>query len=79
MVAEVAADELESEPVDIGRYVLPDQMKKQLLDEMIWVEGGSFEMGTDEESAWARERPKHTVTVDGFYIGQTEVSQALFQ
>lgn len=42
---------------------------------MIYVEGGTFQMGSD---SYKRERPRHTVTVDDFYIGETEVTQALW-
>jgi len=64
---------------DGNQYSIPDEMQKTLIEEMIWVEGGSFEMGSDAKEARSRERPKHNVTLDGFYIGQTEVSQALFE
>jgi len=50
-----------------------------LIKEMVWVEGGSFEMGSDEDGARAREQPVRTVTLDGFYIGKTEVTQQLFE
>lgn len=36
-------------------------------------------MGSDADSAASRERPAHRVTVDGFYIGKTEVTQDLFE
>jgi len=40
----------------------------------VWVEGGSFRMGSD--SGESNEKPVHTVTVSGFYIMNTEVTQA---
>ena len=48
---------------------------------MIAVEGGSFMMGaTPEQGDAAREneKPAHKVTVDDFYIGETEVTQKLW-
>lgn len=50
--------------------------------EMVAVEGGSFIMGaTAEQGRDARsdERPAHQVTLDDYYIGKTEVTQALWQ
>ena len=45
---------------------------------MIYVEGGQFEMGCeDSESHWT-EFPVHTVTLDSYYIGETEVTQELW-
>ena len=49
---------------------------------MIPVEGGSFMMGATAEQgsdAIDREKPVHQVTLSSFYIGQTEVNQALWQ
>lgn len=40
-------------------------------DEMVFVEGGTFRMGSDEKS---EERPVHEVTVKSFYIGKYEVT-----
>ncbi|MGM9869501.1 MAG: SUMF1/EgtB/PvdO family nonheme iron enzyme [Sodaliphilus sp.] len=49
---------------------------------MIAVEGGSFSMGaTSEQVADANnnEYPAHPVTLSSFYIGETEVTQALWE
>ncbi len=51
----------------------------ELKASMVWVEGGKFMMGSNSESARARERPAHWVSLSGFYIGKTEVTQALFE
>lgn len=48
---------------------------------MIKVTGGSFSMGAtseQEDDAYDDERPAHQVTLSDFYIGQTEVTQALW-
>ena len=49
--------------------------------EMVFVEGGTFQMGATSEQggeAWYNERPVHSVTVSSFYIGKTEVTQNLW-
>lgn len=46
---------------------------------MVYVEGGTFIMGSDDEEANVRERPVHQVTLSDYYIGQTEVTQALWK
>ena len=43
------------------------------------VEGGTFLMGSDDSEAANYERPVHSVTVSSFYIGATEVTQALWK
>ena len=44
---------------------------------MIFVKGGTFQMGSD--SGDDDERPVHNVTVSDFYMGEFEVTQALWQ
>ncbi len=49
---------------------------------MVWVEGGTFRMGATSEQgsdAWEGENPVHDVTLSGYYIGKTEVTQALWK
>lgn len=50
--------------------------------QMIYVPGGSFMMGATSEQgpdAQSDEMPAHRVTLSSYYIGQTEVTQALWQ
>ena len=50
--------------------------------EMVRVEGGTFRMGATSEQkdeAWDGEKPVHSVTLSSYYIGKTEVTQALWQ
>ena len=50
--------------------------------EMVWVRGGTFRMGATSEQgsdAYSREKPVHSVTLSGYYIGKTEVTQALWK
>ena len=44
---------------------------------MVWVEGGSFDMGSN--SGYDDERPVHRVTLAGYWIGATEVTQAQWE
>ena len=48
---------------------------------MVSVEGGTFMMGAEEQDSEARdnERPVHQVTLSDYSIGQTEVTQELWQ
>ena len=53
-------------------------MKSRLEENMIWVEAGSFKMGSNLTTARQREQPAHTVELKGFLIGKTEVTQELW-
>lgn len=44
---------------------------------MIQVPGGSFQMGSND--GYDNEKPPHTVSVNTFYIGETEVTQELWK
>jgi len=46
---------------------------------MVWIPGGEFTMGTDEEASYRPERPAHLVQVDGFWMDITEVTNAQFR
>lgn len=49
---------------------------------MVEVKGGTFTMGATSEQgsdAWDEEKPAHEVTLSDYYIGQTEVTQALWE
>ncbi|MGH7197999.1 MAG: formylglycine-generating enzyme family protein [Candidatus Omnitrophota bacterium] len=46
---------------------------------MVWIPGGEFTMGTDEEEAYPVERPAHREKVGGFWIDQTEVTNEEFR
>lgn len=45
---------------------------------MVWIDGGTFMMGADNQQASGDEYPKHQVKVDGFYMDATEVTNAQF-
>ncbi len=46
---------------------------------MRWIPGGEFTMGSEEPGARANERPAHRVRLDGFWIDETEVTNAQFR
>lgn len=50
-------------------------------DGMVWVEGKTFLQGAkaDDKFAMMREKPAHQVTVDGFFIDFTEVTNKQFK
>lgn len=45
---------------------------------MVWIEGGTFEMGADNEQGRRDELPKHQVKLTGFYMNVTEVTNEQF-
>jgi formylglycine-generating enzyme len=46
---------------------------------MVWIKGGEFLMGSSNEEGRTDEYPQHPVKVDGFWMDQTEVTNAQFQ
>lgn len=49
---------------------------------MVRVDGGTFTMGATSEQgkiAWDDEKPTHSVTLSSYYIGETEVTQELWE
>jgi formylglycine-generating enzyme required for sulfatase activity len=46
---------------------------------MVWIPGGEFTMGTDSELGRADEKPAHRVKVNGFWMDETEVTNAQFR
>ena len=50
---------------------------------MVRVDGGTFQMGAtseqDEDKIYDTEKPVHQVTLSDYYIGETEVTQALWE
>ena len=45
---------------------------------MVYIKAGTFQMGGDNNQAAPDEYPKHKVSVDGFWIDETEVTNAQF-
>ena len=45
--------------------------------DMVWIPGGTFRMGS--EDFYPEERPVHTVSVDGFWMDEHQVTVAEFR
>ena len=45
---------------------------------MVWIKGGTFSMGAADNEGRSDEYPLHEVTVDGFWMDATEVTNAEF-
>ncbi|MCX7049160.1 MAG: formylglycine-generating enzyme family protein [Candidatus Sumerlaeota bacterium] len=44
---------------------------------MVWIKGGTFWMGSNDNSS--NEKPAHEVALDGYWLGETEVTQAQYE
>ena len=54
-----------------------DRPQDEARDGMIWIPGGTFRMGSDQH--YPEEAPVHRVTVDGFWIDRTPVTNREFR
>ena len=45
---------------------------------MLWIPGGTFLMGTNDQESFPNERPAHLVQVQGFWMDQHDVTNAEF-
>ena len=46
---------------------------------MVLVDGGTFQMGSNDSEAYSDEKPVHQVTLSTYSIGETEVTQQLWE
>ena len=46
---------------------------------MVFVEGGTFQMGSNDSEAESNEKTVHSVTLSDYYIGEIEVTQELWE
>jgi sulfatase modifying factor 1 len=46
---------------------------------MVWIPGGEFTMGIDSEPGHMVEKPAHRVRLDGFFMDETDVTNAQFR
>ena len=53
-------------------------LPKELLLDLVLVQGGPFMMG-DDNSQYAEEKPAHTVELSSFYIGKYPITQAQWE
>lgn len=56
-----------------------DPVQAQRTSGMVWVEGGNYLMGGDNEQAREDEYPEHPANIDGFWMDETEVTNAQFR
>lgn len=56
-----------------------DPKEAKSTDGMVWVAGGSFVMGGDNEQAREDEYPEHPSTLNGFWMDETEVTNEQFK
>ena len=72
--------EPEPEPTSAPEPVRPHNNLPDIA--MVYVSGGTFTMGATSEQgsdAWDDEKPAHSVTLSGYYIGKYEVTQELWK
>ena len=69
----------EKPSVNQARPGFPTPSKATISDtnEMVWIPGGTFGMGSDEGQT--DERPVHAVTLNGFWIDKTELTNEQFE
>ena len=66
-------------------HIIGEGIELRLNDElsfkMIYIEGGSFSMGSpkNDKDALKRERPQHWIELHDYYIGETVVTQKLWR
>jgi formylglycine-generating enzyme required for sulfatase activity len=73
-----AQAEAKIEAFERGETTTPSSTtRRRDLPDMIFVEGGTFQMGSSDSDAQSDETP-HTVTVDDFYMHRFEVTNAEF-
>lgn len=70
-----------AQPTNIFRTLPREFCVNGVRFKMIYVEGGSFMMGAadDDSEAYDDEKPRHKVTLDGYYMAETQVTQALWE
>jgi hypothetical protein len=54
--------------------VRPEPTQTQAPEGMVWIPGGTFRMGSND--GFSDEKPVHTVSVNGFWMGKYEVTNA---
>ena len=75
-------DILEATPTATDTEIIAEQQSNLPEIEMVYVSGGTFTMGATSEQgsdAYDREKPAHSVTLSGYYIGKYEVTQELWK
>ncbi|MBO4772403.1 MAG: SUMF1/EgtB/PvdO family nonheme iron enzyme, partial [Bacteroidales bacterium] len=68
--------------VEAQQTTMPITIDGKEYGKMIFVQGGTFQMGATSEQgddAFDWEKPVHSVTLSDYYIGETEVTQGLWK
>ena len=71
-----ASQATENTSQDLGDHAFAPPITK---NGMVWVPGGALTMGSDDPGAYAAEKPAVNVSVKGFWMDPTEVTNAQFQ
>ena len=67
-------------PAETTEAPILESEEKQVDDGFVWIEGGSFLMGSPETENWRIEdETQHEVTVSGFFMSPYEVTQAEYK
>jgi formylglycine-generating enzyme required for sulfatase activity len=77
---EIERQNREAEAADKKRQA-EEAARKKALPDMVFVQGGTFQMGSpnNDTEAYSDEKPQHEVTVRDFEIGKYPVTQKLWQ
>ena len=62
-------------------YIFDEPSDLRWMSEMIFIEGGTFRMGSEanDKEATSREKPAHAVKLDSFHIAKYPITQALWE
>ncbi len=70
---------LEKNPAEAESTSTPFEEKSQdPNNEMVWIDGGSFQMGSTDPLSWPTEQPVHQVKIKGFWMDTKEVTNAQY-
>ena len=61
----------------VPSIALGERRRRPWGDNMVWIPGGTFRMGSDRH--YPEEAPSHRVAVEGFWIERTPVTKAQFR
>lgn len=63
-------------PESKSGQLMQDEILQQLIEDMVYIQGGTFTMGcSNEDICNYGEKPAHSVELSDFYIGKYEVTQ----
>ena len=67
--------------VDTSQLIIEQPANSVTPDGMVWIPGGTFSQGavSQDEMAMGHEKPAHEVSLDGFFMDITEVTNAQFR